>query len=208
MIVDSLDSFSEVSLSSLFPFVSPQDSLAQADMAEIIAVSSGLLLPSTMNAMFQVQEDAVTAAGPPASQSSEDYLFVETRHPNTVLQGLNSLRLNNAFCDVTLCCGGQEFPCHRIVLASFSSYFQVNSPPVTYMSKARGHGLVCKNTFLSFSNLQAMFSADLIESKQERVAINGVEPQMIGMLVSYAYTSEVYISKANVQVSSLFPPFL
>lgn len=48
-----------------------------------------------------------------------------------------------------------------------------------------------------------MFSTDLIESKQDRVAINGVEPQMIGMLVSYAYTSEVYISKANVQVKSL-----
>ncbi|XP_017277332.1 kelch-like protein 20 [Kryptolebias marmoratus] len=137
-------------------------------MAEVIAVSA-----PTMNAIFQVQEDASVgasaAAPPPASQSSEDYLFVETRHPNTVLQGLNSLRLNNAFCDVTLCCGGQEFPCHRIVLASFSSYFQ------------------------------AMFSAEMLESKQERVAINGVEPQMIGMLVSYAYTSEVYISKANVQ---------
>lgn len=53
------------------------------------------------------------------------------------------------------------------------------------------------------SSPQAMFSTDLIESKQERVAINGVEPQMIGMLVSYAYTSEVYISKANVQVMSL-----
>lgn len=53
-----------------------------------------------------------------------------------------------------------------------------------------------------------MFTTDLMESKQERVAINGVEPQMIGMLVSYAYTSEVYISKANVQVhspSSAFP---
>lgn len=49
-----------------------------------------------------------------------------------------------------------------------------------------------------------MFSTDLIESKQERVAINGVEPQMVGMLVSYAYTSEVYISKANVQVRKLF----
>ncbi|XP_037113067.1 kelch-like protein 17 isoform X3 [Syngnathus acus] len=44
-----------------------------------------------------------------------------------------------------------------------------------------------------------MFSTALKESKQERVAINGVEPQMVGMLVSYAYTSEVYISKANVQ---------
>ncbi|XP_029997656.1 kelch-like protein diablo [Sphaeramia orbicularis] len=139
-------------------------------MAEIVAVNAGLPSSSTLNASFPVQEGAVTiSAAPPAPLSTEDYLFVETRHPNTVLQGLNSLRLNNAFCDVTLCCGGQEFPCHRIVLASFSSYFQ------------------------------AMFSTDLIESKQERVAINGVEPQMIGMLVSYAYTSEVYISKANVQ---------
>ncbi|XP_031728168.1 kelch-like protein 24 isoform X1 [Anarhichas minor] len=141
-------------------------------MAEIIAVHAGLPSSSTMNFLFQEDPTATStaaAAAPPASLTGEDYLFVEARHPNTVLQGLNSLRLNNAFCDVTLCCGGQEFPCHRIVLASFSSYFQ------------------------------AMFSTDLIESKQERVAINGVEPQMIGMLVSYAYTSEVYISKANVQ---------
>lgn len=57
-----------------------------------------------------------------------------------------------------------------------------------------------------FISPQAMFSTDLIESKQERVAINGVEPQMIGMLVSYAYTSEVYISKANVQVKCLTLP--
>ncbi|CAK6964752.1 kelch-like protein 20 [Scomber scombrus] len=144
-------------------------------MAEIIGVNAGLPLPSTLSATFPVPQDsgtvasAVAAPAAPAPLSSEDYLFAEPRHPNTVLQGLNSLRLNNAFCDVTLCCGGQEFPCHRIVLASFSSYFQ------------------------------AMFSIDLIESKQERVAINGVEPQMVGMLVSYAYTSEVYISKANVQ---------
>ncbi|XP_032393807.1 kelch-like protein 17 isoform X3 [Etheostoma spectabile] len=140
-------------------------------MAEIFAVNADFPSPSTINATFPVQEDAAAAAAaaPPSSLSREDYLFVEAKHSNTVLQGLNSLRLNNAFCDVTLCCGGQEFPCHRIVLASFSSYFQ------------------------------AMFSTDLIESKQERVAINGVEPQMIGMLVSYAYTSEVYISKANVQ---------
>ncbi|KAM6914036.1 kelch-like protein 24 isoform 2-T2 [Lycodopsis pacificus] len=129
-------------------------------MAEIIAVHAGLPSSSTMNFLFQedptATSTAAAAAAPPASLTGEDYLFVEARHPNTVLQGLNSLRLNNAFCDVTLCCGGQEFPCHRIVLASFSSYFQ------------------------------AMFSTDLIESKQERVAINGVEPQMIGMLALLA----------------------
>ncbi|XP_048847325.1 kelch-like protein 17 isoform X3 [Brienomyrus brachyistius] len=46
---------------------------------------------------------------------------------------------------------------------------------------------------------EAMFSTDLMESRQDRVAINGVEPQMIGMLVDYAYTAQVVISRANVQ---------
>lgn len=96
-------------------------------MAEVIAVNAGLSLPPAMNGTFPIEEDvSVAPAAPAVPQCNEDYLFVEARHPNTVLQGLNSLRLNNAFCDVTLCCGGQEFPCHRIVLASFSSYFQVN----------------------------------------------------------------------------------
>ncbi|XP_035261598.1 kelch-like protein 20 isoform X2 [Anguilla anguilla] len=134
---------------------------------EILAVNVSATAPSAAtSAQSPEQEDS---GFPLASLDSEDYVFVEARHSNKVLEGLNSLRLNNAFCDVILCCGGQEFPCHRIVLASFSSYFQ------------------------------AMFSTDLMESRQERVAINGVEPQMIGMLVSYAYTAEVVISKANVQ---------
>ncbi|CAB1342308.1 unnamed protein product [Coregonus sp. 'balchen'] len=137
-------------------------------MAEIIAVNISATSPSAT--FFLPPSPVIEDSGfPLASLDSEDYVFVEARHPNKVLEGLNSLRLNNAFCDVTLCCGGQEFPCHRIVLASFSSYFQ------------------------------AMFSTDLMESRQERVAINGVESQMIGMLVSYAYTAEVVISKANVQ---------
>ncbi|KAJ8413706.1 hypothetical protein AAFF_G00082130 [Aldrovandia affinis] len=134
---------------------------------EILAVNVSATAPSA--ATSTPSPDQEDPGFPLASLDSEDYVFVEARHSNKVLEGLNSLRLNNAFCDVILCCGGQEFPCHRIVLASFSSYFQ------------------------------AMFSTDLMESRQERVAINGVEPQMIGMLVSYAYTAEVVISKANVQ---------
>lgn len=138
-------------------------------MAEILAVNLLPASPPPATAPLPPSPVLEDCSLPSASLDSEDFVFVEARHPNKVLEGLNSLRLNNAFCDVTLCCGGQEFPCHRIVLASFSSYFQ------------------------------AMFSTDLLESRQERVAINGVEAQMIGMLVSYAYTAEVVISKANVQ---------
>lgn len=96
-------------------------------MAEVNAVNAGMLMPSIMGSTFPIEESTSNPrAAPPVPLSIEDYRFVEARHPSTVLQGLNSMRLNNAFCDVTLCCGGQEFPCHRIVLASFSSYFQVN----------------------------------------------------------------------------------
>ncbi|XP_066546115.1 kelch-like protein diablo isoform X2 [Amia ocellicauda] len=144
------------------------DVMAAANAAP---VSMSVSVPSPPDAPLTVptSPSSEDPGFPLAPLDSEDYVFVEARHSNKVLEGLNSLRLNNAFCDVILCCGGQEFPCHRIVLASFSSYFQ------------------------------AMFSTDLMESRQERVAINGVEPQMIGVLVNYAYTAEVVITKANVQ---------
>ena len=138
------------------------------DMAEIIEVNAGLLPP--MNVTFPVQEDpsaaasaTSAAAAPAAPLSSEDYLFVESRHPNTVLQGLNSLRLNNAFCDVTLCCGGQEFPCHRIVLASFSSYFQVNPKviPVTMDAGVRGDETNLCRIYMKTRNFKNM--SDFIE---------------------------------------------
>ncbi|XP_078502015.1 kelch-like protein 24 [Lissotriton helveticus] len=112
----------------------------------------------------------------PAPQASgeegqeEELLLTEARHPLHVLEGLNSLRLLRSFCDVVLCCGGHDFPCHRLVLAACSSYFR------------------------------AMFSnSGLAEAQQERVAINGVEPAMIGALVDYAYTAQVVINKGNVQ---------
>lgn len=90
---------------------------------EIMAVN--LLATSPSTSTLPPSPCVEDSGFPLSSLDSEDYVFVEARHPNKVLEGLNSLRLNNAFCDVTLCCGGQEFPCHRIVLASFSSYFQV-----------------------------------------------------------------------------------
>ena len=104
-----------------------------------------------------------------SSDESEEYHFVESSHSSQVLQGLNSLRLSGQFCDMTICCEETEYLCHKIVLASFSPYFQ------------------------------AMFSADLKESRQSKVTINGVEPGMMQLLVDYAYTSEINITKANVQ---------
>ena len=45
-----------------------------------------------------------------------------------------------------------------------------------------------------------MFTVEWMESRQMRVDIHGVEPQVLEMLVGYAYSSKVVISAANVQV--------
>ena len=80
--------------------------------------------------MAKIIPGSVDAISSPLSSlvlESDDLVFVEeTSHPNKILEGLNRLRLNNIFCDVILCCGGREFPGHRNVLASLSSYFEVN----------------------------------------------------------------------------------
>ena len=45
-----------------------------------------------------------------------------------------------------------------------------------------------------------MFTAGMVESRQEKVDMVDVEPQEIDLLVGYAYTSQVIISTENVKV--------
>ena len=99
----------------------------------------------------------------------DSYRYVESSHPLQLLSGLNSLRLSAMFCDVTICVEEASYLCHRLVLASCSPYFK------------------------------AMFSSQLAESKQDVVVISGVEPDMMKLIIDYAYTSEVVINKNNVQ---------
>ena len=73
-----------------------------------------------------ISQSADTIRKVPLS-SQETEMFVDPDHPSKVLEGLNRLRLNRTLCDVILCCEEQEFPCHRYVLASFTSYFEVNT---------------------------------------------------------------------------------
>ena len=100
---------------------------------------------------------------------NEEFVFRGSTHPNMVLSGLNILRRENSFTDVKIKVDESEFSVHKCVLSSFSPYFK------------------------------AMFTAGLVETEQDVVTLNGVEPGMISGLIDYAYTGEISITKHNVQ---------
>jgi len=100
---------------------------------------------------------------------SEEWTFRESTHSQSVLDGLNTLRTEGTFCDVVIVVDGQEFPVHKSVLSAASPYFK------------------------------AMFTCNLAEANLAKVPINGVESHIIRQLLDYIYSSEVTISKENVQ---------
>ncbi|XP_067003129.1 kelch-like protein diablo isoform X3 [Anabrus simplex] len=116
-----------------------------------------------------IDSDSSSAGENSEGPGSDEYRFIETSHSQEVLLGLNELRKEGHFCDVTLSVDGVKFPAHRNVLASFSPYFK------------------------------AMFTSKLAESRQAVVAVNGVEAPMMSLLLDYAYTSTTVITRANVQ---------
>ena len=45
-----------------------------------------------------------------------------------------------------------------------------------------------------------MFLSNLAESQQEHITLSGVDANMVGLLIDYAYTSFIMITENNVQV--------
>lgn len=103
------------------------------------------------------------------AKMKDEYKYTNEVHSDAILKGLSAFRASKAFCDVVLCAEGAEYPCHKVVLASFSPYFR------------------------------AMFSSQMAEQTQNRVVLNGVEAETLRDLIDYAYTSAVTITRANVQ---------
>ena len=72
-------------------------------------------------------------------------------------------------CDVVLRIGDEHIPSHRAVLAACSPYFY------------------------------AMFTGDLVESRQKFVTMKDIDPVVVQALVEFAYTGKVEITVDNVQ---------
>uniref|UniRef100_G1NVQ8 Kelch like family member 14 n=1 Tax=Myotis lucifugus TaxID=59463 RepID=G1NVQ8_MYOLU len=65
------------------------------------------------------------------SRSGDRTSTFDPSHSDNLLHGLNLLWRKQLFCDVTLTAQGQQFHCHKAVLASCSQYFRslFSSPP-------------------------------------------------------------------------------
>ncbi|KAM8929961.1 kelch repeat and BTB domain-containing protein 12 isoform 1-T1 [Pelodytes ibericus] len=90
-------------------------------------------------------------------------------HGVNLLDHLNSMRASEELIDIVLMAEGQRFPCHRMVLASFSPYFK------------------------------AMFTCGLVECNQTEVNLHDVTALSISMILEYMYTAQLSISNTTVQ---------
>ena len=114
-------------------------------------------------------KEPVNLSSTSTSTTSNQFVFKDRECANKILEGLNNLRLSKTMFDIILVVDGEEFHCHKCVLASLSDYFN------------------------------AMFNTELAESKQTHVAINSLDAAIMKLIVDYAYTAQLSITDANVQ---------
>ncbi|XP_077991677.1 kelch-like protein 25 [Glandiceps talaboti] len=98
-----------------------------------------------------------------------DVEFTASTHPESLMDGMNDLRLEGHFTDIKLHVRGHMFHGHRAILASCSGYFR------------------------------AMFTSDMKESKFEEITLNELDPKIMDLLLQYIYTAKIIITENNCQ---------
>ncbi|XP_072263859.1 kelch-like protein 6 [Pyxicephalus adspersus] len=122
------------------------------------------------NFIISLNSECPKELGELIEKSSEDIRkFDDTGFTLALQNGLENLRLEKSLTDVVLCVGTSVFSCHRVVLAAASNYFR------------------------------AMFCNDLKEKYEEKIIIKGVDAETMEVILDYAYTSKMVITKQNVQ---------
>ncbi|XP_023681009.1 kelch repeat and BTB domain-containing protein 2-like isoform X1 [Paramormyrops kingsleyae] len=94
---------------------------------------------------------------------------VNTDYAVSLLEQLRIFYEQRLLTDVVLLAEDAEFPCHKMVLATCSSYFR------------------------------AMFMGGLSESKQTHVHLRNVDPATLQIIITYAYTGNLPITDSTVE---------
>jgi hypothetical protein len=88
---------------------------------------------------------------------------------NIFLKNLNEYLDSGTYCDLTFRIGSEQFPCHRIILASSSPYFQV----------------LLTHTFK--------------ENSLNSIELRDIEPSTFSSLLRYIYSGQIELDENNVQ---------
>lgn len=102
--------------------------------------------------------------------STTELCWEDAGLPVELQKGMETLRVNRELTDVVLSVQGEDFPCHRAILAAASHYFR------------------------------AMFCSGLRESHEERVNIKGLDSGTMRTLLDYTYTGRALLTESNVQM--------
>ncbi|CAF0813231.1 unnamed protein product [Brachionus calyciflorus] len=95
--------------------------------------------------------------------------FADPNWSSNGFQNMEEIRRLGKLCDITLMAQDHKYTAHRIVLAASIPYFN------------------------------AMFLHDLIESKQDVITINNIDPSALEQFINYSYNGKITITNENVQ---------
>ncbi|KAM4705463.1 kelch repeat and BTB domain-containing protein 2 [Rhinophrynus dorsalis] len=101
--------------------------------------------------------------------STQDEMQINTEYAVSLLEQLKLFYEQQLLTDIVLIVEGTEFPCHKMVLATCSSYFR------------------------------AMFMSGLSESKQTHVHLRNVDAASLQIIITYAYTGNLAINESTVE---------
>ncbi|BFZ23237.1 hypothetical protein BsWGS_26276 [Bradybaena similaris] len=110
--------------------------------------------------------------------ADDTVVFIQKELPMTAFPAIADIRRQGQLCDVTLKVADQKFSAHRVILAATIPYFH------------------------------AMFTHDMVETKQPEITMESVEPSALEALINFAYTGRVVIDSNNVQSLLIVASFL
>lgn len=95
-------------------------------------------------------------------------MFQQTDLASNAFPVMEDIRKQGKLCDVTIKVENSNFSAHRIVLCATIPYFN------------------------------AMFTNDMLESRQKEVEVRGIDPSAMESLIQFAYSGKISIHSGNV----------
>ncbi|KAF6715054.1 Kelch-like protein 7 [Oryzias melastigma] len=86
-----------------------------------------------------------------------------------VVESMNSLRKEGAFCDVTLVVQGKRFLVHKVILAAASQFFRL------------------------------LFSTNMMESGKDEVELREISSDIVQLVIGFIYTAQVSVNNGNME---------